>query len=170
MRRSGAPTPIPRRRRWRSCANSSPTCASSWLRRDNIVAQAISHYVAIATNIWNSRQGGAIPPAERDRGAAYDFDKIEHQVESVLAVTKGWGAALKGAEAITLPMSYEELAADLPAAVRRLCAFVGVDLGEVRIRAPLEKQAGPWSREMERRYRDERRTRGLGPVGDEGRI
>jgi LPS sulfotransferase NodH len=140
------------------------------LRRDNIVAQAISHYVAIATNIWNSRQGGAIPPAERDRGAAYDFDKIDHQVESVLAVTKGWGETLKGAEAITLPMSYEELAADLPAAVRRLCAFVGVDLGDARIRAPLEKQAGPWSLEMERRYRDERRARGMGPVGDEARI
>jgi hypothetical protein len=31
----------------------------------------------------------------------------------------------------------------------------------------LEKQSGPWSKEMERRYRDERRARGLGPVGDE---
>ena len=87
----------------------------------------------------------------------------------MLAATKGWREALKGAEAITLPLAYEELAADLPGAVRRLCAFVGVDLGEVpNSRAGLEKQAGPWSLEMERRYRDERRTRGLGPVGDEG--
>ena len=139
-----------------------------WLRRDNIVAQAISHHVAISTNFWNSRLAGAARPGESDRGAPYDFDKIHHQVESVLAATAGWRETLKGAEAITLPLAYEALAADLPGAVRRLFAHVGIEPGPEPIRAPgLEKQAGPWSREMERRYRDERRERGMGPVGDE---
>jgi LPS sulfotransferase NodH len=139
-----------------------------WLRRNNIVAQAISHHVAISTNIWNSRLGGDKRPGESDREAPYDYDKIDHQVTSALAATQGWRETLKGAEAITLPLSYEDLAADLPAAVRRLSAHVGIDLGDAEIRAPgLEKQAGPWSLELERRYRDERRARGLGPVGDE---
>ena len=139
-----------------------------WLRRDNIVAQAISHHVAIATKIWNSRLGGKTPPGESDRGAPFDFEKINHQVESVLAAQQGWRETLKGAEAITMPLAYEELAADLPGAVRRLCAFIGADLTGAPVRAPgLEKQAGAWSIEMERRYREERRARGMGRVGDE---
>ncbi len=139
-----------------------------WLRRNNIVAQAISHYVAISTNIWNSRLGGAVRPGESDRGAPYDFDKIDWQVHSAVVATEGWRATLKGAEAITMPLAYEELAADLPGAVKRLCAFVGADLGAAPVRAPgLEKQAGAWSVEMEQRYREERRVRGMGPVGDE---
>ncbi len=139
-----------------------------WLRRNNIVAQAISHHVAIATNYWNSRLAVEVKPGESDRDAPYDFDKIDHQVQSVVAATQGWRETLKGAEAITLPLAYEDLASDLPGAVRRILAFVGADLGDAPVRAPgLEKQAGPWSLEMERRYREERRTRGMGPVGDE---
>jgi LPS sulfotransferase NodH len=141
-----------------------------WLRRDNIVAQAISHHVAMSTNIWNSRLGGAVRPGESDRGAPYDFDKIEHQVQSVLAAQAGWRETLKGAEAITMPLSYEKLAADLPGAVARVFAHVGLEMGPEPIRAPgLEKQAGAWSVEMERRYRAERRARGLGAIGDEAR-
>lgn len=141
-----------------------------WLRRRNVVAQAISHHVAIATDIWDSRGGAR--PGESDRGAAYDFDKIDHQVTSALAAAQGWRATLAGAEAITLPLAYEELAADLPGAVRRVFAHVGVDVGvdpgDAPIPSPgLEKQAGAWSLEMERRYREQRRARGLGAVGDE---
>lgn len=138
-----------------------------WLRRHNLVAQAISHYVAISTDIWDSRPGGA-RPGESDRGAAYDFDKIDDQVTSVLAATQGWRETLAGAEAITLPLFYEELAADLAGAVRRVFAHVGFDLGEALIPSTgLQKQAGAWSLEMEQRYREERRARGLGAVGDE---
>ena len=89
-------------------------------------------------------------------------------MHSAVVATEGWRETLKGAEAITMPLAYEELAADLPGAVRRLCAFVGVDLGDAPVRlSGLEKQAGAWSLEMERRYREERRARGMGPVGDE---
>jgi trehalose 2-sulfotransferase len=142
-----------------------------WLRRNNIVAQAISHPVAIATQIWNSRLGQGVKPGETDRGAPYDFEKIDWQVRSALVATEGWRETLKGAEAITMPLAYEELAADLPGAVRRLCAHVGVDLGDAPVAAPgLEKQAGHWSLDLERRYRDERRARGMGLVGDETAI
>ncbi len=142
-----------------------------WLRRDNIVAQAISHHVAMSTNIWNSRLGGDKRPGESDRGAPYDFDRIEHQVQSVLAAQTGWRETLKGAEAITMGLSYEELAADLSGAVSRVFAHVGLAMGPEPIRAPgLEKQAGAWSLEMERRFRAERAARGLGAVGDEGRV
>jgi LPS sulfotransferase NodH len=142
-----------------------------WLRRNNIVAQAISHYVAIATQIWNSRLGQGVKPGESDRGAPYDFEKIDWQVRSAVVATEGWRNTLKGAEAITMPLAYEELAADLAGAVRRLCAHVGIDLGDAPVPMPgLEKQAGHWSLDLERRYRDERRARGMGLVGDETTI
>ena len=139
-----------------------------YLRRRNVVAQAISHYVAIATDIWDSRLGGGARPGESDRGAAYDFDRIDHQVTSALAAAQGWRETLAGAEAITLPLAYEDLAADLPGAVRRVFAHIGVDPGDAPIPPTgLQKQAGAWSLAMERRYREERRARGLGAVGDE---
>jgi LPS sulfotransferase NodH len=139
-----------------------------WLRRRNLVAQAISHHVAMATNIWNSRLGNGVKPGESDRGAPYDFDRIHHQVESALAVQAGWRETLSGADDLILRLTYEDLAADLDGAVRRVCAHVGVALGPEPIRTPgLEKQAGAWSLEMERMYREERGRRGLGPVGDE---
>jgi LPS sulfotransferase NodH len=145
-----------------------PNLRLVWLRRKNVVAQAISHHVAISTDIWDSRLSGAARPGESDRGAAYDFDKIDHQVASALAATQGWRETLRGADAITLPLAYEDLAANLAGAVRRIFAHVGIDPGDAPIQLPgLEKQAGSWSLEMERRYREERRARGLGAVGDE---
>ena len=55
--------------------------------------------------------------------------------------------------------------------MRRLCAHVGVDLGDAPVPMPgLEKQAGHWSLDLERRYRDERRARGMGLVEDETTI
>ncbi len=137
-----------------------------WLRRNNVVAQAISHYVAISTNIWDSRSQA--PGGQSDRGAPYAFAEIDHQVTSALAAAQGWRDTLKGAEAITLPLAYEELAADLPGTVRRVFVHLGIDPGDAPIQPPcLEKQAGPWSQDMERIYREERLARGLGLVGDE---
>ena len=136
-----------------------------WLRRENVVAQAISHHVAISTNLWNSRLAKGLKPGESDLGAPYDYDKIDWQVKSAVAAQEGWAATLKGADAITLRLSYEDMAKDLEAAVRRVCAHVGADLTGAPVRsAGLEKQAGAWSREMERRYREERAARGLGAV------
>jgi trehalose 2-sulfotransferase len=141
-----------------------------WLRRRNIVAQAISHHVAIVTDVWNSRHGAATPAGESERGAAYDFDRIDWQVRSVLAANAGWREALAGGEDITLPLAYEELAADLEGAVRRIFAHVGVEPGAAIPPPDLRKQAGAWSAAMEARYREERRRRGGGPVGDEAAI
>ena len=82
---------------------------------------------------------GGVPRGESDRKVPYDYDRIDHQVTSALAVEQGWNEVLRGAEAITLPLAYEDLAADLPGAVRRLCAHVGVDLGDAPIAAGIKK-------------------------------
>ena len=139
------------------------------LRRRNIVAQAISHYVAIVTNVWNSTSARDKKPGEMDLGAAYDFDRIDWQVKSAVVADEGWRETLKGAEAITLSLTYEDLASEFDRSLRRVLRHIGV-AEEPAPSTYLEKQAGAWSLELERRYRAERETRGMGPVGDEGEL
>ncbi len=142
-----------------------------WLRRENIVAQAISHYVAITTNVWSRRHGYTPPGGRTDHLAPYDFDKIDWQVKSALVADIGWRKTLADARDITLEISYEQISADLEGTVRRVLERVGIALGDKSVPPPiLQKQASDWSRDLERRYREERATRGMGPVGDEAAL
>lgn len=130
-----------------------------WLSRNNYVAQAISHYVAMVTGAWNSR----LAPVEGAREVPYDFDAIHHQVESARIVQENWREVLRPVMSLVLKLTYEELALDVPAATRRVCAHVGVNMEGLIVPEPaLKKQAGPWSQIMEQRYRQERAARGLG--------
>jgi LPS sulfotransferase NodH len=139
-----------------------------WLRRKNVVAQAISHYVAINTGVWNYSSLSTIPMVTVDVNVPYDFSSIDWQVKSANVAADGWRSILKGSEHLTLALTYEELADDLAGAVRKVLTHLDISLGEAEPPlAPLQKQASVWSHELERRYRGERRARGLGPVGDE---
>ena len=139
------------------------------LRRRNLVAQGMSHYVAITNNIWNTTSAPHLKPGEHDSAVPYDFDKIDEQVLNARLGRDGWRAKLAEAEDITLPLTYEEMAADLDGAVRRVLTHIGGP-ADLPLRPYLQKQAGARSREMERLYREERRARGMGPVGDEDEI
>lgn len=141
-----------------------------WLTRDNVVAQAISHHVAISTGVWlvPARRP---PPDSREHLAPYDFAKIHEHVTSCVVALEGWREVLADAPELTMPLTYEQLADDFDGAVRKVFDHIGISLGATPVPPPiLRKQAGSWSLELERRYREERRERGLGPVGDEGRI
>ena len=105
------------------------------------------------------------------RLAPYDYAAIDWQVLSARVALDGWTAALAGHEDITMPLTYEELQADSARAIRKVLAHLGLDLGAEPAPSPvLEKQATPWSRELERLYRFEYRARGRGAVGDEEAI
>jgi len=140
------------------------------LWRRNWVAQAVSHHVAIVSNIWNSTSAPDRKPGEIDIGAPYDYAAIDEQVGNARRGAEGWAQRLAELDDVTLALTYEDLAADLEGEVRRVFAHVGVAGEGVAIRPALQKQAGAWSLELERRYREERRARGLGPVGDEAKI
>ena len=140
------------------------------LRRRNLVAQGMSHYVAITNNIWNTTSAPHLKPGEHDRETPYDFDRIDEQVNNARLGRDGWRRVLAEAEDITLPLSYEELASDIETSIHRVLAHIGAPAAEGPVRPYLQKQAGARSVEMERLYREERRARGLGPVGDEAEI
>lgn len=148
-----------------------PEICFVWLRRRNVVAQAISHYVAISTGMWGDRADRPPPDRRIDREAPFDFVEIDRLVAHATVAGKGWRDLLADARPVTLELTYEELEADIDAAVRKVLGYLGLSLGGGSVPLPvLRKQATPWSRELEQRYREERRARGGGPVGDEHEI
>jgi trehalose 2-sulfotransferase len=144
-----------------------------WLRRKNIVAQAISHYVAIKTGEWHRRSSSAstirAPSADQaERLAPYDFSAIDWQVKSAIVASGGWRAVLAESKEPPLELTYEEVSTDLAGTVKKVLDHLGVSLGSTPVPPPLLlKQASDWSAELERIYREDRHARGLGPVGDE---
>lgn len=146
------------------------------LSRQNVVAQAVSHYTAIKSGEWMRRVNRAkelrAPTFEElRRRVPYDFAEIDWQVRSAQVAQEGWSKVLAGHEAITIALTYEEIDGDLPSATQKVLAHIGADLGDRPTPAPiLERQATPWARELERLYRFERRARQLGSVGDEAAL
>ena len=131
-----------------------------WLTRDNKVAQAISHYLARKTGVWSrSSNGGSVMPEPPE--VPYDFAAISMLVTSAKAETAGWTSFLRGCEALTLNLTYEEIAADYTGAIVRAAAFIGVPLAREAVPPPaLQRQADARSREWENRYRAEERASG----------
>jgi len=90
-----------------------------WLRRTDVVAQAVSWTKAAQTNDW--RGGGEEKPV------AYSFEQIdwlEHQIRVWDGAWRRWFAA-QGIEPLLL--SYEELAADPTGTVDRVLSLLGLE-------------------------------------------
>jgi LPS sulfotransferase NodH len=142
-----------------------------WLHRRNLVAQAISHYVAISSGVWGLPASRPRPDQSIEARAPYAFSEIDRLVAHAQVAESGWRDTLADAPELTLELTYEELNADIDAAVRKVFAHLGLSLGTAPVPQPvLQRQSTEWSRELQRRYREERRARGGGPVGDEHRI
>ncbi len=136
-----------------------------WLRRENKVAQGISHYIATRTGAWHrwvrdlpTRQG-QVPEV------VYDFAAIKDFVTTAEAEDAGWRGFLADSSSITLSLTYEDLAADYRGTVTRVLTFLDVAAGGVEIPPPaFHRQADARSVEWERRYREEERKLSLDEV------
>jgi LPS sulfotransferase NodH len=135
--------------------NVFPDLRFIWLRRENCVAQAISHYRAIRSGRWSE--------AAREPAPAEPVD-IPYNGAEILRLTQGaerdasfWARFLAGAEETTLPLTYEQLAADFPETVRRVLDFLGLPAAEIDIPPPVyRRQADATSLDWEARFRRER--------------
>lgn len=94
-----------------------------WVRRADVVRQAVSLWRAMQTQSWrdDSSDGGDGGPAPR-----YSFAALHHLVMRLTDHNERWRAFLAGAP--VLEITYEELTEDLPRAVRRTLDHVGVPL------------------------------------------
>jgi LPS sulfotransferase NodH len=116
--------------------------------RPDHVAQAISLWRAVQTRAWRADTDDACEPV-------YSFAGIDHLVRMLTADDRAWRAWFAAQRVDPLSLSYDEVAADPPAALARTLAFLGLT-GECNGAPPaaarLRRQAGEQSREWAQRY------------------
>jgi LPS sulfotransferase NodH len=91
------------------------------VRRD-LLAQAISFARAIQTDDWISRG------PDSGRSAVYDSDQIRRYLAEIARQNASWDYFFCAFGIQPLIVEYESLAVDPAACVRRVAAFVGIDL------------------------------------------
>lgn len=97
-----------------------PDARYVWVRRRDTVRQAISLWRALQTQSWRDEGG---PDAGR-RSAEYCFSALRHMAEMLGEHDDAWARYLDGRP--VLELTYEEIAADLPLALERTLAHLGI--------------------------------------------
>lgn len=122
-----------------------------WITRRDTVRQAVSHWKAIQTDIWQTSDD------EEQRSArepVYDFDAIHHLVHEIREHDAAWSRYFtdNGIEPFTV--TYEEFVDQYAATITDVLRFLGMappaDLGVSRRR--LTRQADAQSEEWVQRY------------------
>jgi LPS sulfotransferase NodH len=134
-----------------------PSLSYVWLRRDDVVAQAVSWWKADQTQLWASDQlrGAA-------RAPSFDFEAIDELVVRATLRNEAWRGwfAEQGIE--PLAIEYEQLAADPVAVTGGVLRFLGVVVPDpVTVESDLERQADGVNEEWIARYRELAERMGL---------
>ncbi len=135
-----------------------PSARYIWIRRADVVAQAVSWHKAEETGRWNS-----FDVAESTLEPTFDFDAIHDFVRIAELRNESWHSwfAANGIE--WLPIAYEELAADPVAVTRRALEFLEVSIPRsVSITTWFERQADEVNSDWIARYRSLAPTRSAG--------
>jgi LPS sulfotransferase NodH len=98
-----------------------PGASYVWVRRRDTVRQAISLWRAMQTQSW--RDEGS--PGTRRRGAQYNFGALRHLVKLLDDHDASWARFF--VRRPVLELTYEEIAADLPGALERTLAHLGIE-------------------------------------------
>ncbi|MEU4832628.1 Stf0 family sulfotransferase [Streptosporangium sp. NPDC023615] len=128
------------------------------LRRDDVVAQAVSWLRAEQTGVWYVGGNGEISGAATGDGRPPVFDRegIDRFVRTIEEHNAAWEAWFASQGIRPYPMRYEDLARDTEGATRDLLAFLGLDPpGERVITARHRRQADELTRRWTARYREE---------------
>jgi trehalose 2-sulfotransferase len=130
-------------------ADLDATVVASWfpgpcyvhLTRRDRARQAISMWRALATDVWWMHEGD---PAPADP-SSIDLQEVRWLEDLIDEHEASWDLYFNRHSIVPLEIAYEDLAADRDAAVRRIAAFIGVDLPADFVLAPsrLQRQAGP---------------------------
>lgn len=97
-----------------------------YLRRVDIVAQAVSLLRAEQTNVWHDPVQAT--RTEPDHDAQFDFDQIHQRVQMIDQHNSAWQGWFSSVGIEPFPVLYEELAADPAGITHRVLDFVGLEL------------------------------------------
>jgi len=127
------------------------------LRRDDVVAQAVSWLRAEQTNAWYAGGAGEISGARRDgRPPAFDLDRISELTRTIGEHNAAWERWFASAGVRPHLVRYEELAADMAGTTRGILDFLGLDLPHGRAVVPRHRrQADELNDQWIERYRAE---------------
>ena len=124
-----------------------------WLKRKNIVAQAVSHYIAHHNKQWASfhQAKGEVPN--------YDFSAIELIVRSIQRHNSEAELALSLLGMHYHALWYEDYLADPAANMRRIASYIDEPFEEVELEnSKFKKQSNPVKADYEARFRAEARS------------
>jgi len=130
------------------------------IRRD-VVAQAISYYIALRTGRWSGTDRGKGHAAE----LAYDFDAISRSVGIVLKERNDWTLLFRRRGVEPRALAYETLTEDPVAACRHVLDWLGIPAAGAPIdaRDAPQRQGTQRNAEWAARFRAEAAARGLPP-------
>jgi LPS sulfotransferase NodH len=100
-----------------------------WLTRRDVVAQAVSSYLARQLHAWSSAAEGrrADQGVMRDE-IAYDEDTIRARIADLGQANTGWLEFFSVNGFDVLPVAYEDLVADPDSVCRAICEYCGVSI------------------------------------------
>jgi trehalose 2-sulfotransferase len=119
------------------------------VRRDDVVAQAISLWRAVQTSAWRAEEENGHEPR-------YSFGGVDHLVRMLVSHDRGWRRWFARHGVVPLELHYEQIAADPPSAVRRTLEHVGVEPEGPLPEPALRRQADEVSEAWAEAYRRER--------------
>jgi LPS sulfotransferase NodH len=97
-----------------------------YLRRDDIVAQAVSLLRAEQTNVWHDPVQATRPVPDHE--ARFDFDQIHQRVQLIGQHNAAWQEWFSVAGIEPFPVLYEELALDPAGITYRILDFLDLEL------------------------------------------
>jgi LPS sulfotransferase NodH len=130
--------------------------------RSNKPRQAISLWKALQTQRW--RDDGVDGSGE-ERMPEYHFGAIDHLIGQLADHEAAWDETFRRAGIEPLLLTFDEIADDLPGAVRRVLEFVGVDgRGVAPVLPAMRRQADLSSLEWLQRFEADRERQRAAPV------
>jgi LPS sulfotransferase NodH len=117
-----------------------------WVRREDVVRQAVSLWRAMQTQSWRADRPGA---ASAERRPRYSFAALRHLVARLNDHDARWARLFATGDTPVLAVTYEQLTADLAGAVGRTLDHIGVQSQDDRGHAAprMRRQADELSEE-----------------------
>jgi len=125
------------------------------IRRENMVAQAISHYFARKTGNWQNLMKHAAPDPGARQALPFDFDAIDQLRRAAKYEYSMWDRILPAFGDRVHSVTYEQMDADFETILTDVLAFIGAEPTPGYVpRRFLRRQADQISGDWERRYRE----------------
>jgi LPS sulfotransferase NodH len=131
-----------------------PDLAVVWLKRENMVARAISHFRARRSGVWHQSVAHGVDPAA---GRPPEFNLAEIHILYCLGAFQEamWQRFFEQHAVTPHIVTYERLVADRQAVVGEVLEFLGDAVDGTPISQPFSvKQSDALSAEWEQRYRE----------------